>query len=185
MYPRISTKPWPTSPRTKSGRTNQTNTAIQQLRNHHIKMQMFQPATVGPRGRTDDSTRDPSSDGVREMDVRKGGGGAGGGAYGLGGGEDGGEAERLLKEHVAGALHLLFREESPRCSRVLRPAPPPTPLALDAIAPRLEQDDDEEQREKGEPKSWGERKKWKERKKIPKGANTWPFDLASLFVSTV
>jgi hypothetical protein len=119
------------------------------------------------------------------MDVRKGGGGAGGGAYGLGGGEDGGEAERLLKEHVAGALHLLFREESPRCSRVLRPAPPPTPLALDAIAPRLEQDDDEEQREKGEPKSWGERKKWKERKKIPKGANTWPFDLASLFVSTV
>ena len=31
----------------------------------------------------------------------------GGGAYGLGGGEDGGEADGLLEEHVVAALHLL------------------------------------------------------------------------------
>ena len=29
------------------------------------------------------------------------------GAYGLGGGEDGGEADGLLEEHVVAALHLL------------------------------------------------------------------------------
>jgi hypothetical protein len=82
---------------------------------------------------------------------------------------------------VAGALHLSScppppsgKTTLPRCSRVLRTAPLPS-LRLDAIAPRLEQDEDKDGktgREKMEQTNRGEKERKEGRKRKIKGGRT-------------